>query len=159
MRRVPKDSHDFIEILMRRHETGMQARPDQRPGQLKSEANRAGAMVFVAPELVLGTLQQGFEFYRSLEAPLSRAIMMMFLVTEVHPFADGNGRLARIMMNAELVAAGEDRIVIPTVFRDNYLAASRQCQTQAQPSLLSVFWTMARGGRRRSLGVGSIRRA
>ena len=32
---------------------------------------------------------------------------MMFLVSEVHPFADGNGRAARIMMNAELVAAGE----------------------------------------------------
>jgi fido (protein-threonine AMPylation protein) len=35
---------------------------------------------------------------------------MMFLISEVHPFADGNGRIARIMMNAELVAAGEERI-------------------------------------------------
>ena len=149
MRRVPKDSQDFIEILMRRHETGMQARPDQRPGQFKSEANRAGATVFVAPELVLGTLQQGFEFYRSLEAPLSRAIMMMFLVTEVHPFADGNGRLARIMMNAELVAAGEDRIVIPTVFRNNYLAALKAMSNSgATEPLIRVLdygqrWTAA----------------
>jgi Fic family protein len=29
---------------------------------------------------------------------------MMFLVCEVHPFDDANGRLARVMMNAELVA-------------------------------------------------------
>ena len=48
---------------------------------------------------------------------------MMFLVSEIHPFADGNGRAARIMMNAELVAAGENRIVVPTVYRNNYLMA------------------------------------
>ncbi|MHB1852990.1 MAG: Fic family protein, partial [Acidimicrobiales bacterium] len=36
---------------------------------------------------------------------------------------DGNGRTARVMMNAELVAGGEVRIIIPTVYRGNYLAA------------------------------------
>jgi Fic family protein len=39
------------------------------------------------------------------------------------PFADGNGRVARIMMNAELVAAGESRIIVPTIYRNNYLMA------------------------------------
>jgi Fic family protein len=29
------------------------------------------------------------------------------LVAEVHPFVDGNGRTARIMMNAELVSVGQ----------------------------------------------------
>jgi len=48
---------------------------------------------------------------------------MMFIVSEVHPFVDGNGRVARIMMNAELVAQGEQRIIIPTVFRNNYVSA------------------------------------
>jgi hypothetical protein len=48
---------------------------------------------------------------------------MMFLISEVHPFADGNGRVARIMMNAELVAAGENRIIVPTIYRNNYLMA------------------------------------
>ena len=47
---------------------------------------------------------------------------MMFLVSEVHPFVDGNGRVARIMMNAELVKAGERRIIVPTIFRSNYLS-------------------------------------
>ena len=31
---------------------------------------------------------------------------MMFMMSEVHPFDDGNGRLARLMMNTELVSAG-----------------------------------------------------
>jgi Fic family protein len=49
----------------------------------------------------------------------------MFLVSEVHPFADGNGRVARLMMNSELVAKGEVRVIIPTIYRNNYLAALR----------------------------------
>jgi Fic family protein len=39
------------------------------------------------------------------------------------PFDDGNGRIARLMMNAELVSAGQARIVIPTVYRNNYVMA------------------------------------
>ena len=61
---------------------------------------------------------------------------MMFLVAEVHPFADGNGRAARIMMNAELVAAGEERIVIPTVYRANYLSALKALSQSGQPEPL-----------------------
>jgi fido (protein-threonine AMPylation protein) len=48
-----------------------------------------------------------------------------FLVSEVHPFADGNGRAARIMMNAELIAKGQERIVVPTAYRIDYLGALR----------------------------------
>ena len=48
---------------------------------------------------------------------------MMFLVSEVHPFVDGNGRVARAMMNAELVSGGQERIIIPTAFRTDYLGA------------------------------------
>jgi Fic family protein len=50
---------------------------------------------------------------------------MMFLISEVHPFNDGNGRVGRIMMNGELVANGEQRVIIPIVYRNNYLAALR----------------------------------
>ena len=50
---------------------------------------------------------------------------MMFMVAEVHPFDDGNGRISRIMMNSELVAGNEHRLIIPTVYRDNYLSALR----------------------------------
>ena len=40
-----------------------------------------------------------------------------------HPFDDGNGRIARLTANAELSGAGEARITIPTVYRNDYLAA------------------------------------
>ena len=48
---------------------------------------------------------------------------MQFIIAECHPFDDGNGRLSRIMMNAELVASDQERIIIPTAYRTDYLGA------------------------------------
>lgn len=123
MARTPRDAAMLLDLMQNRHATLMSARPDKRPGRLKTEANRAGQTLFVAPDQVEGTLVQGFGLYNNLDTAFARAVFMMFMVSEVHPFVDGNGRIARIMMNAELVAAGEERIVIPTIFRGNYLAA------------------------------------
>jgi hypothetical protein len=123
MSKLPKNFEEFTTLLKNRHAQIMEGRPDKGPGRFKIEANRAGATYFVAPNLVEGTLAKGYEIYRSLTAPQHRAIFMMFVIAEVHPFADGNGRIARIMMNAELVATGESRIIVPTVYRNNYLMA------------------------------------
>ena len=125
MRRLPRSASDLFDSLRNRHATVLAGRPEKSPGSFKTQPNRVGAFEFVAPEAVLGTLSRGYEIYRGLESPFHRAVFMQFLVSEVHPFEDGNGRLARIMMNAELVAADEERIVIPTVFRENYIAAQR----------------------------------
>ena len=52
-------------------------------------------------------------------------------------------------MNAELVAAGEERIVIPTVYRANYLAALKALSQGGRPDpLIRVLdyaqrWTTA----------------
>ncbi|HLK18444.1 MAG TPA: Fic family protein [Bryobacteraceae bacterium] len=123
MSRVPRSIEELNKLLQRRHARIMEGRPEKGPGRFKADRNRAGSTLFVAPELTAGTLAQGFDIYRALASPLHRAIFMMFLVSEVHPFADGNGRTARVMMNADLVAAGESRIIVPTVYRNNYLMA------------------------------------
>src|ERR1035437_2126671 len=111
-----------------------------RPSREKSRegpcASSGRASTFVTPELIEGTLAKGFEIYRSLATPLHRAIFMMFLISEVHPFADGNGRAARIMMNAELAATGESRIIVPTVYRNNYLMALKALSQNGIPGAL-----------------------
>ena len=135
MRMVPQSAEDLLAILQRRHAQLLRARPDKRPGQWKEYANQAGLTSFVDPDLVRGTLHQGFKLYRSLREPLARALFMMFLVSEVHPFDDGNGRLARLMMNAELVSAGQCRIIITTHAREGYLDALRRLSRQSEPSL------------------------
>lgn len=121
MKTLPSDFEEFVALLRRRHAGIMEARPNKNPGAFKTKVNRAGNTVFVAPDLVAGTLEQGFAFLQGLGEPFQRAVFTMFLVSEVHPFADGNGRAARIMMNAELVAGGEERIIVPTAFRTDYL--------------------------------------
>ncbi|MGH7502070.1 MAG: Fic family protein [Longimicrobiales bacterium] len=123
---------DLVAILHRRHEVLMAARPDKKPGEFKTEANFAGATAFVEPELVVGTLRRGFELFRSLREPFARAAFMMFLISEVHPFVDGNGRIARIMTNAELLAEGQHRIIIPTVYREDYLLVLRSLTRQGR---------------------------
>ena len=149
MSRTPRDFASLARILRERHRQIMAGRPELRPGEFKVAPNRAGQTLFVAPELVAGTLEHGFSLYRSLESPFARAVYMMFLVSEIHPFADGNGRIARVMMNAELAVAGEERIIVPTVFRDNYLAALRALTRTARPDpLIGVLdyaqrWTRA----------------
>ena len=61
---------------------------------------------------------------------------MMFVISEVHPFDDGNGRIARAFMNAELVSGGERRILIPTVYRDEYVTGLRVHTRQGHPDPL-----------------------
>ena len=149
MRRTPRDSEAFLSLLQRRHRQIMSGRPEMRPGEFKVAGNRAGQTIFVAPDLVRGTLEEGFVLQRSLESPFQRAVYTMFLVSEVHPFADGNGRVGRIMMNAELVAGRAERIVIPTAFRDDYLAALRALSRTRRPEPLiqaldyAQRWTIA----------------
>jgi fido (protein-threonine AMPylation protein) len=62
---------------------------------------------------------------------------MMFLISEVHPFDDGNGRLARLAMNAELSAAGEARILLPLISRNDYLNGLRRLSRDGDPELLT----------------------
>jgi hypothetical protein len=125
MSRVPADAGELVALLKSRHGVLLEGRPDKHPGIFKSGANRVGNVEFVAPTLVEGTLREGFDFYRRLASPFARAVFQMFLVSEVHPFDDGNGRIARVMMNAELVAASEQRVIIPQIYRNNYLMALR----------------------------------
>jgi len=121
MSQRPKNFDDFLRLVRRRHASIMEARPERHPGQFKTQNNQAGSTLFVSPELVTGTLRQGYQRYEALDEPFARALFMMFLVAEVHPFTDGNGRMARVMMNAELISHGQTRIFIPSVYRNEYL--------------------------------------
>jgi Fic family protein len=86
----------------------------------------------VTPDLVEGTLLQGFKVYKSLDKGLQRAIFVHFMISEIHPFDDGNGRIARIMMNAELVSQDQYKVVIPTVHRESYLHGLRSATRQGR---------------------------
>lgn len=131
---IPGRQEELLEILLYRHKVLMSARTSKKPGQFKDKNNRAGDIHFVDHTLVKGTLIKGFDFYQALTDPFAKAAYMMFLISEVHPFLDGNGRTARVMMNAELVNKGQSKIIIPTVYRDDYMLALRKLTRQQEPA-------------------------
>ncbi len=134
MQRRPSIFEELTALLKSRHGTIMEGRRDKLPGRFKEQNNQAGATTFVEPELVVGTLRQGWGMYQALDDPFARALFVMFLVAEVHPFADGNGRVARVMMNVELLAGGQTRIVIPTVYRNEYIGALKRLTNYRDPA-------------------------
>jgi hypothetical protein len=125
MRTTPKTAEQLIEILQHRHAILLASRREKNPGMFKQRNNQAGSYKFVDSRLVPGTLKKSFKFYEYLNDPVARAFFIMFMIAEIHPFEDGNGRIARLMMNAELVAANVSKIIIPTVYRTDYLGGLR----------------------------------
>jgi hypothetical protein len=127
---IPSSPEEFLKIISLRHSILLSARLDKSPGLFKDKNNFAGSTSFVDFNLVRGTLIQSYDFYSALNHPFSKAAYMMFVISEVHPFLDGNGRIARVMMNAELVKAGQSKIIIPTVFREDYMGALKKFTKQ-----------------------------
>lgn len=133
MKDIPNSSNEFLDILKRRHKILLTSRKNMNPGEFKEKNNQAGNTLFVDFSLVRGTLVKGFDFYNVLEGSFRKAAYMMFMISEVHPFQDGNGRIARIMMNSEFVKNNESKIIIPTVFREDYLLTLRKLTRNDDP--------------------------
>jgi hypothetical protein len=131
---IPQRFEDFAKQLQTWNREVIESRQAKNPGQFKTESNRAGNTVFVAPDLVVGTLEKGYESIMSAATPANRAALAMFVVAEVHPFTDGNGRTARLAMNLFLTEAGLTRIIVPTVYRDDYISALKAISINSLPA-------------------------
>ncbi len=55
--------------------------------------------------------------------PVEYAAMVHALFVNIHPFIDGNGRVARLLMNLALLQAGYNITIIPPVVRTDYIRA------------------------------------
>jgi hypothetical protein len=130
---IPQTPDELLNILRYRHKILLSARPDKNPGEFKDRNNFAGQTEFVDMKLVKGTLTKAFEFYNALNHPFARATYIMFVISEIHPFLDGNGRIARVFMNAELVNQKQSKILIPTVYREDYILTLRKLTRQREP--------------------------
>lgn len=128
--RILKSPDSFIHVLKEAHRRIMGGRPETDPGMFKVRPNRAGATIFVDPSLVEGTLREAHGLLPSLPEAMSQAAYLTFVVAEVHPFSDGNGRVARAVMNAALVPARQTRVIIMTGYRDDYLRALKALSHQ-----------------------------
>jgi hypothetical protein len=71
--------------------------------RIQGHAKRRGQHNVCRAALVLGRLREAGPLLHDVDAGMFRALLAMFIVSEVHSFNDGNGRLAHLVINSELV--------------------------------------------------------
>ncbi len=79
-----------------------------------------------APEVVPKLLDEFIDFFNANEMksePVEFAALVHQRFVFIHPFVDGNGRVARLLMNLALMRAGYEIAVIPPILRGEYIAA------------------------------------
>ncbi|MFT4519743.1 MAG: Flp pilus assembly protein TadD [Halioglobus sp.] len=90
--------------------------PDFLPGHFKYTQNwstKGPTLTRVNPALTSGTVRHVVEnVYSGLDSALARGIIGFLAVSDLHPFADGNGRVAITWLNRELEWAG----LMPALF-------------------------------------------
>ena len=89
-----------------------------------------GAMhVPLSKEAVRDAMPALYELIEAEEHPAVRALLGHFLFVYIHPYMDGNGRLARFLMNAMLVGGGYVWTIIPVQERQRYMRALEQASS------------------------------
>ncbi|AQT06700.1 Fic family protein [Acetobacter persici] len=139
----PTDFKQFEQQILQTHATILKARRDKLPGRYRTFRVWVGDYDFVDPNKVRLTLQAGFEILTTITSPFARAIYVGFLITEVHPFMDGNGRVSRLMMNAELARASLPRIVLPENLWAGYMEGVRDISLHGNPEELAAILEIA----------------
>lgn len=85
------------------------------------------------PELMKAFVSDIAERQDKLHPVLLAAFVHQRLV-DIHPFKDGNGRTARLLMNLVLVNKGYQVVQIPPVLRLDYIQALKAAQRSEKPS-------------------------
>lgn len=90
---------------------------------------RGALHVPVSKEAVRECMPVLFDLLETETEPQVRAVLGHFLFVYIHPYMDGNGRLARFLMNLMLVPAGHVWTVIPVERRNEYMEALEQASS------------------------------
>jgi Fic/DOC family len=102
------------------------------------------------PEAVRDAMPALFDLLEKETEPAVRAVLGHWLFGYVHPYPDGNGRIARFVMNAMLASGGYPWTVIRVEDRDPYLAALESASTGLDIRPFARFvaerveWSLAR---------------
>jgi Fic family protein len=113
-----RDLLDLHRIVLTRVE-------DSFAGSYRTGAVRIAGSNLVPPNplKVPDLMAELFASLQDIAEPVERAAKLHHGIARIHPFADGNGRAARLAMNFLLLAAGYPPVSIPTDLRLAYYKA------------------------------------
>ena len=100
---------------------------------------RGALHVPLSKEAVRDCMPVLFELLEAEVEPQVRAVLGHFLFAYIHPYMDGNGRLARFLMNLMLATAGYVWTVIPVEKRKQYMDALEQASSFAKIAPFVAF--------------------
>lgn len=81
-------------------------------------------------ETVRDCMPAFFDLLRQEPEPSVRVVLGHFVFVYIHPYADGNGRMGRFLMNVMLAAGGYPWTIIPMEKRDEYMAALEKASAE-----------------------------
>jgi hypothetical protein len=76
-----------------------------------------------SPEAIRDLMPAFFDLLEAEDSPAVRVVLGHFMFVYIHPYADGNGRMGRFLMNVMAAAGGYPWIIVPLARRADYMAA------------------------------------
>lgn len=86
---------------------------------------------YASPEETPRLMQELIDWYRTSEIqhPLYLAAEFHYKFIRIHPFDDGNGRIARLLVNYVLMKNGYTPIIIKSIEKENYITALQKADS------------------------------
>ena len=102
-------------------------------GYRRGQVYIAGSRYTPPPAVVLPDVMDAFlDLVRTEKDYRVRAVLGHFFFVHIHPYSDGNGRTARFIMNASLVAGGGRWTVIPVDSRERYMKSLESASVEGK---------------------------
>ena len=121
---VERDLSDWYRNLFAPSVTAGILKASQLAGYRSSPVYiRQSQHVPMSPEAVRDSMPVFFDLLKAEDDPTVRIVLGHFIFVFIHPFLDGNGRIARFLMNVMMAAAGQPWTVIKLEQRAAYMAA------------------------------------
>jgi len=124
-------------------------------GKYKTQPNHVVTVTgetfyFASPEETPAKMQELVEWFRNEKTktdvnPIILAALFHYRFIRIHPFDDGNGRIARILMNFILMRFGYPPVIIKTEDKENYYAVLRLADAdQLEPFIEYIATNLVR---------------
>ncbi len=130
-------------LLLKLHEMYFKETKPYIAGKYKTAQNRIMGSAFetTPPKFVITDMKNYFKEYDKLKKqlhPLELAAWAHWKLVRIHPFQDGNGRTARIIMNFVLHKNGYAMIDIKTKEKQQYFNALEKCHYNNNARALAI---------------------